>query len=93
MIWLKSKAALVGAALLYVLALLTRLQYLKNKANKQEQRANLLDARLTLSKVQKKISKEVSKDTEKKKEKIKKEVGKDAQDFKGLDNLSDPNNY
>lgn len=93
--WLtiKAKAALLGAALLSVLAFFARLKYVEHQRDKQKVRADILDARLHIQRVQKKIVKEERDRLLSEEESLSKELSKKGEEFEGVDNLSDPNNF
>jgi hypothetical protein len=95
MSWLtiKAKLALIGAVLLSVLAVFARLKLVEHQRDKQKVRADILDARLHIQKVQKKIVKEERDRLLSEEESLSKELSKKGEEFEGVDNLSDPNNF
>jgi len=93
MFGLQAKLMALGAALLAVLAFFTRLQVVKNQRDKAQQQRDVLKARHHVAVVQKKIKRKNEKELSKKKVEIRKEISKPKEEFKGVDNLTDSNDY
>jgi hypothetical protein len=93
-LFLKTKLALVGAALLAALAFFVRLQSLKNKSERLEILSDTLKARIHQEKIIKKKEKEITTEFRTRETDLTKELEKtDDKDFKGLDNLNRPNDW
>lgn len=68
--------------------------YYRGKAKKVEQQRDTLKATVNAERVRKKIEKEHKRDLEEIERKIKKEIKKkDEKEFKGIDNLTDSNDW
>ena len=90
---LQAKLAALGAALLVVLSFFVRLQAVKNQRDKAVQQRDVLKARHHVSRTQKKIKREEEKKLVSRRAEIVKELEKDADSFKGVDNLTNSNDY
>ena len=90
---LKVKLAAAGAAVLAFLAMWVRLKAVQNQRDKAESTANILIARHVVAKEQKKIKREEEKKLVSRRAEIIKEIKKPKEEFDGLDNLSDSNDY
>ena len=105
---LKAKLALAGAALIAVLGFFLRMSMLKNQNEKLKVKAEVLEAQAhqakTLKKEEKKVREEfrsretdllkeleVKEEIDKEEDPVKKEEKKD--EFQGIDNLSNPNDW
>jgi hypothetical protein len=93
LVGIQAKLAAAGAAVLAVLALWVRLQAVKNQRDRAVVVAETLKARHHTVLVQRKIKREEEKRLVTLKGDIEKEVKKDVKDFKGLDNLSNPDDF
>ena len=93
--WLgfKAKLYVAGAAVMTVLGFFFRLQYVKNKAERMEVRAQVAESRVRQDKVIRKREKEVAEEYRSRETNLMKELEKDNDDFKGLDNLNNPNDW
>ena len=95
----KGKLAGIGAAIMAVLAFFVRLQMVKNQRDKARDKADVLGASVHAERVKKMIIKEERKkgvsrrDTIKKKVKELEEGDVKDEDFEGIDNLTDSNDY
>lgn len=92
MIWLKLKAWgwAIGAGLLAALAAMTGIY--RHKAIKYERKADTLKATVNAERVRKEIEKKEEEKLSLKESEIKKEVKKDEH-FKGVDNLTNSNDW
>lgn len=90
---LKAKLASVGLFLVSLSALILRLKYLKNKSDRLERVADTLKARHNAEQVRKKVIKKEKERLVSRRAEIVKEIEKDDKDFKGVDNLSNPNDF
>jgi hypothetical protein len=90
---LRAKLAALGAALLAVLFFFLRMQSLKNQRDRAREERDVLKARSHVSRVQKKIKREEKAKLSSRRAEIIKELDKSVEDFKGLDNLTDSNDY
>jgi hypothetical protein len=93
--FLKAKTWLAagGAALLSFLALWVKLQYVENKREVAERKADTLKAQLHQAKVRKKILKEQKEKFVSRTAEIAAQLEKEDEDFTGVDVLSDPNKF
>jgi hypothetical protein len=89
----KAKLYVAGAAVMAVLGFFLRLQYVKNKAERMEVRAQIAEARVRQDKIIRKREKEVAEEFRSRETDLVKELEKDDADFKGLDNLNNPNDW
>lgn len=92
-ITIKSKLALLGAGLLTVLALFVRYQSVKNQRDRYKQQSEILRSRSVVEQNQKKIVREEKKKQVSRKAELVKELNKSKEEFKGLDNLNNPNDF
>jgi len=96
---LRGKLAVIGAALLAVLAFFVRLQSVKNQRDKARTKAEVLGAVVHAERTKKRIKEEERKkgvsrrDTIEKRTKELEEGVVKGEDFEGVDNLTDPNKY
>ena len=96
---LKSKLVGLGAAILVVLAFFVRLQTVKNQRDKAKVKADTLEASAHAERVKKKITREEEREGVSRRETIRKKVKElekgdvKDEDFEGVDNLTDPNDY
>lgn len=90
---LKAKLAAVGLFLVSLSALILRLTYLKNKADRLERVTDTLKARHNAEQVRKKVIKKEKERLVSRRAEIVKEIEKDDKEFKGIDNLSNPNDF
>ena len=90
---LKAKLAVAGAAALAFIAMFVRLKLVENQRDKAEGVAEVLVARHTVAKKQEKIKRKEEGDLTSRRGEIAKEIEKKREEFKGLDNLSDSNDY
>lgn len=90
---LKYYAAVIGTALIAVLAALLRIQSLKNQRDKLRRERDTLDARVHINKVEKQLQRKKKERLSLERETIEREVSKEGEDFRGLDNLSKPNDF
>ncbi len=93
MFGLQAKLVAFGAALLGVLAMFVRMQALKNKAEKATQIAETLKSRAKQAANQKKIKREEEKKLLQEKKEILEEISKPEEEFEGIDNLTDSNDF
>lgn len=93
MMWLKSKAYAIGAALLAIIAFFARFQMVKNQRDKAKEQADIVKTQLHVEKVKKEIERKEKKKLSSQEESIKEEVKKKDEDFTGLDNLNNPNDW
>lgn len=91
---LKAKAYAIGAALLSAVGFFLRLQYLKNKNERLTRKAETLEARVVQDKVIRKKEKEIAEEFRSRETDLIKELERhDEEDFEGVDNLSNPNDF
>jgi len=90
---IQTKLAAFGAAILSFLVLYIKLQTVKNQRDRAEVVAETLKARHHVQRVQQKIKREEKKKLVSHKADIIEEIEKADEDFKGLDNLSNPNDF
>jgi C4-dicarboxylate-specific signal transduction histidine kinase len=90
---LRAKLAALGAALLAVLFFFLRMQSLKNQRDRAREERDVLKARSHVARVQKKIKREEEKRLVSRKADLVKELEKEGDDFKGVDNLTDSNDF
>lgn len=90
---LKAKLAAAGAAVLAFLALWVRMKSLENQRDRAEQVSETLKARHHVQKSQEKIKREEEEKRVSLRADIIEEISKDEKDFKGLDNLTDSNDF
>lgn len=91
--WLTAKLYGVGAAALIVLAAIGRMQMLKNARDNARKERDTLKARVHVNKVNKMIKKEEKKVLFSRREELKKELSKKKEDFEGVKNFTDPNDF
>lgn len=90
---IKYYLAAAGTALIGVAALVLRLRALETQRDKAKKERDSIKATLEAEQKGKQAKKQAEKDLIKKQEEIKEEVKKEGEDFKGLDNLSNPNDW
>lgn len=90
---LQAKLYTLGAAILAFLAFFVRFQAVKNQRDRAVMERDVLKVRHNVIKVQKKIAREEKKRLVSRKADIVKELSKKKEDFKGIDNLSDSNDF
>lgn len=94
---LKQWAWQLGAALLLILGVVTRIKYLEHKRDKAELRAATAETAVHINKVRKQTKKKREESLrvslEETREIIKEEKEKPREEFKGLPSLSDPNDW
>lgn len=88
---MKSWLAVGGAALLSFFALWVKLQYVENKRDIAERKAETLKAQLHQRDTRRKIIKEQETEFVSRTAQLAKELEKDDEDFTGVDVLSNPN--
>jgi uncharacterized protein (DUF3084 family) len=93
LIKLRSKAAILGAGLLAILAFFLRLNFLKNARDRAEIESDTLRATVHAERTRKKIIKEEEKERVSRRDTIKKELEKKGEEFEGVDNLTNSNDY
>jgi thymidine kinase len=93
LVGLKAKLAVAGAAALSFLFLFLRMQSLKNQRDKAVVVSETLTARHHTQKVQKKIKREEEKKLVSRRAEIIKEIEAPEEEFDGIDNLTDANDY
>lgn len=93
--WLSIKAKLVaaGGLLLAVLAAVLRMKMLKQQRDKAKDVAETLRARAHVQNVHSQIKREEEKNLHSRRVEILKEIRKEAEEFSGADNLTDPNDF
>lgn len=90
---LQAKLAAAGAIALAVLAVFVRLKVVTHQRDKAVVVAETLKARVHVQKVQKKIAKKEKEKLVSRRADIIKEIKKKDEDFTGLDNLNNPNDF
>lgn len=90
---LQAKLYTVGAAIIGVLFLMLRIEGLKNKNKKLTTVAETLKARQHVERVQKKIKREEKKRLVSRKADIVNQLKKKREEFEGLDNLNNPDDF
>ncbi len=90
---LQAKLYAFGAAVLGVLFLMLRIEALKNKNERLTTVAETLKARQHVEKQQKKIKREEEKKLVSRKAELIKELEKEGDEFKGVDNLTNSNDF
>lgn len=90
---IKYYAMLIGATLLAIAAATLRIKTLKNQRDRAREEAARQKAVVHVGKVKEKERKKQQDSLLLKEERIKEEVEKKGEDFKGLDNLRDPNDF
>jgi hypothetical protein len=93
LVGLQAKAAAIGAAVLVVLGFLLRLKMVTHQRDKAKVVAETLKARHHVAVVQKKIKREEEKKLLKELSSIEKEIEKDDDEFQGVDNLTNSNDF
>lgn len=93
LLWLKSRAYLVGALLTAVLAVIARVMFLKTARDKARDESERLRAQAHANRIKSKIVKEEKKKLSLKESNIIKQVKKEGEEFEGLDNLTDSNDW
>lgn len=95
MSWLGFKAKLyaAGAVLLAVLGFFVRLQYVKSKANRLKYERDMLAVRVLQDKVIREKEREVKEEYRDRELDVLKELEKSIEEFDGVDNLSNPNDW
>lgn len=89
----QAKLYTLGAAIIGVLFLMLRIEGLKNKNEKLTTVAETLKARQHVEKIQKKIKREEKKELVSRKADIVKALKKKREDFEGLHNLNNPDDF
>lgn len=92
-LFIKSKLLAIGAALVGVAAVFLRMNYLKNKTEKLERERDIAVARAHIKDVQKRVERKERDRLLSKEESLSKELSKEGEDFEGVDNLSNPNDF
>jgi thymidine kinase len=92
-IGLKAKLAVAGTALLSFLFLFLRMKSLENQRDKAVVVSETLTARHHVQKTQKKIKREEEKKLVSRRAEIIKEIEKPEEEFDGIDNLTDANDF
>lgn len=90
---LKAWSWQLGAALLAVGAVVLRLSVLKHQRDVARDKANRAEAQVHINKVEKIIKKKRKEELSTSLEEVEREVKKKGEDFEGLDNLSNPNDW
>ena len=93
LVGLQAKLAALGAALLIILAAIARFKVVKHQRDRAVQVAETLKARHVFRKKTDKIKREEKVKLVSRRAEIIKEISKDEKDFKGVDNLSNPNDF
>lgn len=88
---LYAKLAAIGGIIVSFLYLLLKIETQEKKEAKRE--ADVLKARLLFRKTRERIQKESKKELARRKAGIVKEIEKSEEEFKGLDNLTDSNDF
>lgn len=83
----------IGAAILIVLAAIGRMQVLKNQRDKAKMERDVLKARVHVQRVNKKIKKEEKVKLSSRRADLKKELSKKKEEFEGVSNFTDPNDF
>jgi len=89
----KWKWSAIGAALLSFLAMFVRLKIVKKQRDKLKRVTETLKSRDSIVKEQKKLIKKEKIKAVERLERRQHELKKPVKDFKGLDNLSNPNDF
>jgi len=90
---LQAKLMAFGAAVLGVLTLLLRMKVLKKQRNKARKQTDVLKARHQVIKQKRVIKRKEQERLVSRRADLKKELDKEGEDFKGVDNFSDPNDF
>ena len=91
--WLQAKLAALGAVALSIFYFVVRIQMLKNQRDKAVTVSETLKARHHVVVTQSKIKREKKKELVSRKADIVKEINKAKEEFKGLDNLTNSNDF
>jgi hypothetical protein len=91
---ISAKLYAAGAAIMAVLGVMLRMQYLKNKNERLTHKAEVLESRVRQDRIIKEREREVAKEFRSRETDLIKELErKDDEDFKGIDNLNNPNDW
>ena len=90
---LQAKLYAFGAGLLAVLALILRMQVLKNGRDNARMERDVLKARVHVQKVNSKIKREEKVKLSSRRAELKKELSQAKEDFEGVDNFNKPNDF
>ena len=91
--FIQAKLAALGAVALSIFYFIVRIQMLKNQRDKAEVVAETLKARHHVAVTQSKIKRKNKKELVSRKADIVKELEKSKEEFKGLDNLKNSNDF
>lgn len=83
----------IGALVLSVLAVIGRMQFLKNSRDRAELKADTLRATVHAERVKKEVIKEEEKRLSSRRASLIKELKEEGENFEGVDNLTDSNDY
>jgi len=83
----------IGGAILTVLAFFARLQYLKGARDRALVKADTMKATVHAERVKREAIKEQEKIYRRRRVEIKEELKKKGEDFEGVDNLTNPDDY
>jgi len=90
---LQAKLMAFGAGVLAILAMVVRMQALKNARDIARQESETLKARAHVVKVKRKIKRKEQIRLSEEKAHVKEQLSKEGEDFKGTDNFSKPNDF
>ena len=90
---IKKNLYVIGAALAGLAYAVLRILALKRAKNKAEDQVDILKTTIHAERVKKEIIKEEEKKRVSRRADLLKELEKEGEDFKGLDNLNNPNDY
>jgi hypothetical protein len=95
LLWTKLSKNLyvIGTAVLGVLAVVLRMQSLKKGRDRARDRAEILEATIHAERVKKQIIKEKEEEARSRRADLIKELNKEGEEFEGVDNLTDSNDY
>jgi hypothetical protein len=93
LLWLKAKGMMIGGIVLAALAFFVRLKIVTAQRDKAQAKADSLGAALHVEHVRKKIIKEIGKEEVLRREDLLKEIKKDDKDYKGIDSLTNSNDW
>ena len=89
----KAKLYAIGAGLLAFIAMFLRLQVVQNQRDRAKQQAETLKSRAKQAANQKKIKRKEEARLLQEKKEILEEISKPEEEFEGLDNLTDSNDF
>ena len=90
---LQAKLMAFGAAVLALLAMVLRMKVLKEQRDRAENQRDVLKARSHVIKTQRVIKRKEKEKLVSRRVELKKELDKEGEDFEGVDNFSEPNDF